>query len=389
MRGIVFLIIFFCLLITSCREKVDTDPPVILITSPVENTTFSSDDIINIKGEIRDDSQVKSVSISLIDQDMNVIIPPVSISSNSAKVLLDKDFYINGQVEETGSCFLKISASDGINVSNEYIMVTIMGIIRELESVYLFSGNGSTNVYILDSSSQPAYEFSLTHTFLDAAVSSENRQIYILSTDGLLKAINLPMNSSAWEKTNLNDFSANYKGSLDIFENLLFATYRSGYIYGFDETGTIRQSVTLSDQQYFPVSFNLHGDYLFSLLETDYPLPNLIGKYYYSTGYAMDHVEVDFDPEMVYPCDEDHVIIFGNKNNILKVCTLSVTNNLLYEISGFPAEQLWCSEYLDTDRILLGLGNNVCSYDLYGHYISTVIYGIKADIIRYESLHGL
>lgn len=100
------LAIFGMLTITSCG---DGESPVITITSPSDGDTFSTGDIIDLKGTVTDDVEVTEITVEVegLFAESQVGLP----EAGSAFTLDDIDFEITN-VTSSGSSKLWVRATD-------------------------------------------------------------------------------------------------------------------------------------------------------------------------------------------------------------------------------------------------------------------------------------
>ena len=68
---LVFMLMPF--LFQSCKDKVDAESPRVIISSPYENETFSTVDTLDVIVKITDNEQIKSLSISLLDENYKAL----------------------------------------------------------------------------------------------------------------------------------------------------------------------------------------------------------------------------------------------------------------------------------------------------------------------------
>ncbi len=383
------IITLIILAIFSCKKKDDTSFPVINILSPNSNQQYNFGDIINVSADIDDDKNIEFVTISLLDESQKSIGNSMNINPDIKEYSLSKQLTIDNTGIVTGAHYIQISASDGTNITKEFVKIYIQEQLLEQEGIYVFSNNNNIcKVYLLENNQSLQFEFNHTYSVLDAIVNSHTQQLSILSNSGNLTTYNISNYNIAWTEDNINDFQTSFNGSLKIYDNLTFVSYRTGHIKAFDDNGVVRQTAEISETQHYPTKFFKHYEHLIAALETNYTLSNKIEKIYYSTGVPINNYDIDFTVTAMFSYNNDKAIIWGNKNNVAKVCTLSVLNNVIYELPSMPQGKLYSVEQINTNTFLLCIDNDIYTFSVGSDVFTTYKTGERADIIKYNEFSG-
>ena len=132
----------------------------------------------------------------------------------------------------------------------------------------------------------------------------------------------------------------------------------------------------------------LDFDHLIVAMENDISLPNKIEKTLYTTGVPINNYEIDFIASEIFSYDTDKAIIWGNKNNVARVCTLSVLNNVVYELTNIPIGKLNAVEQINESTYILCIDNDLKIFSSYNDLFSDYKPGVRADVIKYDDFNG-
>ena len=158
--------------------------------------------------------------------------------------------------------------------------------------------------------------------------------------------------SVLWTKSYPHIISTPFEGRTEIIDNLLFAGFTEGNIYGYNKNGVVRQSASINSTNHSPGIFYKLDDYLYVADIPIQPVLPKIEKMNYASGIYMDEYEIDFDIVELSTYDQDHLLIWGNNNNEAKVCTLTTVSNVMYQINNFPQEKILAVEQIDNETWL-------------------------------------
>ncbi len=390
-KFISILIVFISFVFFHCKKEHDSIPPRIIISSPVNNQHFSVIDTIVIKGQVEDENIIETVSIVIVNDDMIPVMQKVSINVNSKKTGLNETYIINNIHLSSDYYYLQISAGDGNNITKSFIKLYLSSIPKERTGIFIISKqtDNSTQIFRLDTAGSLIYQFTFDDKFQDAAISSYFQQLYILGkNDGNMKAYNLPSNQVCWEVNNINNVLYTFKGRVGVIAQLIFVSFSSGSIKGFDNYGTVRQVADISNELFHPTIFYKHYDYLLVEAEPTDNQDNRIEKIYYSTGSPLHYHSVDFQVINFFSYDEDKVLIWSVKNEKAKVYTLSCSYNILDEIISLPDEKLHSVIQVEDKVFLAAMGNHIYKFKAETNSLSIFKENFYTNKLKYDELNN-
>jgi len=127
----------------SCKKNGDGIGPSISLIAPTEGLTISLPDTLQVIAEISDNISVKSVRLSIVDQE-NISAGPVAVFTYSQpQVALNVEFIIDDLDMETGAYQLQVAASDGENETKTYVPLNLIEVPRVVTGGMYSSGIGA------------------------------------------------------------------------------------------------------------------------------------------------------------------------------------------------------------------------------------------------------
>lgn len=116
------LIIIF---LHACKDTWDYSPPVIHVFQPQAGYSLNVPDTLLIKGEVQDDRIIRSVTVALLNQDKIPVAAPRYFYPESSYFKLNTSLIIADKTLKSGSYNLAVTASDGYQVKNSYVTLSV------------------------------------------------------------------------------------------------------------------------------------------------------------------------------------------------------------------------------------------------------------------------
>jgi len=393
MRSIhVFFIvgIIIAALVGSCKKK-DEQPPSININSPLSGQTFSALDTILVTGNVADNEEVTSVSINLLNEDQIPVCDDVSYKVNTNKYSIYSKFVINNIYLESGTYYLQIVANDKENTARSHLSLYVASIPKERLGLFVVSNNSEANydVHYIDNDGDEEMFVNVSSSFQDSEVNNYSQQLSVLSNEGFVSVYDVVYNEVVWEISGISNVLHPYIGRTAIIENYLWIGYGNGSLKAFDEEGNVRKSASMTDINYQPSVFIKHENYLIVESRPNNNNKNRIEKIGYVSGVALSYREIDMDISKIFSVDEEKVIMWGNEDNVVSACTLSVVYDIIYSVgNNLPQEELKSVIQIDQNTYLLGIGNSVYSFNLISGNASVYLDGVTPDQLYFDEMNS-
>lgn len=382
-----FLIVIILSFFSNCKKK-ENLAPEISINKPINNQQFSIGDTIHISGHVSDDVLVNSVSVSIVDAKSISISSSENYSINIESADFSYDFIpIISEALSSESYSLKVSAYDGDLYTRVYIpiILTEKPLIKSGYLVLYRKDNYSTYLGFYDNALNEINKKTINDISKTITIDyNENLVYYYGISSGNLIASNSDDLIEKWQVSGINNFQPDYSCNMKMINNLLFVSHQNARINAYDKFGNIRKSAQLSDLSYETGVFNVHNEFIVCFSSNNYQ--KRFECLNYVTGSPMSFKVIDFDALGIESYNNEKIVIFGNKNNIAKVCTLDVYQNIIYEITGFPQGKLQSIANISETETLLLIDSKVYLFNKTNVNISLFGTFANSQSISYDEI---
>ncbi|OFX25853.1 MAG: hypothetical protein A2033_03125 [Bacteroidetes bacterium GWA2_31_9] len=384
-----FLIVIILIYFSSCKKKENASPEI-SVSKPINNQIFMIGDTIHISGHVSDDVLVNSVSVSIVDAKSISISSSENYSINNESADFSYDFIpIISEALSSESYSLKVSAYDGDLYTRVYIPIILSEkpLIKSGYLVLYRKNDYSTYLGFNDNALNEINKKTINDISKTITIDyNENLFYYYGISSGNLIALNSDDLIEKWQVSGINNFQPDYLSNMKVTNNLLFVSHQNARINAYDKFGNIRKSAQLNDLSYETGVFNVHNEFIVCFSSNNYQ--KRIECLNYETGSPMSYKVIDFDAVGIENYNNEKIVIFGNKNNITKACTLDVYQNIIYEITNFPQGKLQAVANISETETLLLIDSKVYLFNKTNVNIS--LFGIFANSqsISYDEISG-
>lgn len=392
---------FYCLIpavtaflfLSSCGKDKDTVPPRVTISSPANGASYNIYDLISVKAEVSDESDIDFISIRLVDGNLQPVMPPETIKPDGREYSVNHTYELYDIHVETGTYYLRVRASDGSNEMEDYAKVNITGIPLARTGVMLVSTPNANAVAVdLLNNNYSLSPFLFVNTsYGGSSVSSYYQYVNVCSNavSGSLKSYKISNKAVQWS---VSSSPGNFE-DMRMTGELSYACFRNGTVRGYDEVGSIRFDA-VSATGYYPARAWMHHDEVFvQEEEIGGPLRNL-RVYYKGSGTDSDKgiLNLPFTVVEAVPMDEDRLFLFGNDGNGQGNIYLLGTNGSPYFYNtpyfSFPAGTIYDAVAVNNDIYLIAHTNGIYLYRY--SFNSLTAFGTfpGAQALAYDHLHN-
>lgn len=405
LKTYVCILVIICFLI-SCKKGKDRQPPVITISSPLENQPYYIHEEVVIKGSVTDESVITSATVTLLNELGNPVMQAILIPVSGSTAEINLPYTLNDVHLESGRYQLCVFASDGKNDNYAYRWIYIHGIPRVLKKIMVTTSTSTqTNLSVIDSTSAiliPYQSFSGDH-LASAANSYSQKFFHCGQRTGHFIGLDLS-NSAVFQDIPVSSSPpAPYFTGFCFTGNNSYVGFYNEQIKGYDHTGSIIYNAKLPTG-YYPLQLSMNNGQLVS--EEKHKITGdkkLVC--YYVTGVARQSVNLTQDVSSLCEKDQTQVFLFGNKAGQGMIQLYDRINNNLWEPYPYPLAtgSIGCAWKLDPDTYLIAHSNGTIykymystssvtpflqgytAHQLVKDEISNILYVIeKNDIHRFE-----
>lgn len=364
-------IIPFCLLLSmlmiisiSCNKQKDEEAPVIVFSSPQTNSEYDIYDTITVKATVTDNEKVEYISISLTDQENNLLFSQEAYYEEKTIVTAEMSLIIDNNQLESGTYYIRIIASDGVNIMDNFREIRINELYPEMKYPLIItadpSGKCSVRAFKNESWSLiQSFDDTIEHSDLSSAFSL----LYISGPEGAgLKAIDLTDYKTKWQALNQQHVSGKWFTGIDFQYPYVFISTVDGNIRALDKAGTVMQ-LKICNSGTYAGFVQSAANKVYSA--TTLPFPE---TYYISAYYSGNSV-----PSVTTPIPEKPVALKYLSDNKILICTLKDEKSTLWIFNSVNStisklrtidEELTDLTLISPEVVLLATRQHVYSYDI-------------------------
>lgn len=170
-------------LLLGCRKESDSKPPVIVISSPSEGDTFYYLNTIIVHAEISDDSRLDKIIVEVTNSANTRFLESYAINPEDRTQTVHWTTALDDLYLESGTYFIKITASDGENESIEFQEIQLIGAPRILERVCIIRADGATTAVDTLQGNVPVAWFNDPSNYAFGGIDSRTNHLVMCGTD--------------------------------------------------------------------------------------------------------------------------------------------------------------------------------------------------------------
>ena len=372
---------------SSCKNDTDNQIPVIEITSPFEGQEYFVPDSIHVLASISDDNTLKSIQVGLVNNQFVSVIPSVYLFPESTNYELEIELPITGTDIETGNYYVYIRAEDENNFKNKYQSIHITGVPKVLEKIIVLTYKDATKIGVsaIDANNNVAPLFEITGDYASSETDSKNRLLYIAGHSTFdIQTYDLDTKEMEWHRDAFPPLPV-HENNCFYFDENLYASYASYYIYGFRYNGSMLFNTTIEESK-LPSRIMKFQDFLLADLQSKTGGFCYIATYYASTGAEKQRIQTNYKVVDFHDAGENKVLVIGNENDEGVVWLFDPylnTQIFLKNVSG----KILCSVKLANDDYLIGTVNSVFLFTTNLQTLEEILPGTVVNVLRYEPVN--
>ena len=370
----------------SCEKK-DEMAPKVIINQPAGGV-FVVMDTIRISANVSDNEKITTVSVHLFDENNRRVVPSNTYFPNSRNYNLDALFIIDNLYLESGKYYLIVEAKDEYNSKKAYVSIQVGALERVLNSILVVEKQTSETKLFSIISHQKNLIRTFPYPYQDFLFNPYSSQYQFLTEEGILYAFSQknPKEEPLWAVTDLKDPTRPYFGTLMYFNNSTKVSSYKGEIRSYNASGKLINTASSNDNTGHIRQYYYDYNKIMLIKEPFMQGNDKIERLNQATGASLIAYDILFSPEKLLFVNEDLAVVFGNKNNIAKACSLSTVYNVVNYFGNFGEKKLGdafkYSEYI----YLISLDNKIIEYDLANGYQRILVSTNSNVQFYYEAL---
>lgn len=385
---LIWILGLLLMLFTSCEKDItDEDTPSVSIVSPTHGHFFSIGDTIYIQGNVSDNNSVKSISISLNDENNISTGNSIGVNVNTENYVLNEKLVLDDEQMESGVYNLAITASDGTNSTTKFIELNINEYPRRRNGFILFGNNGSsTNIVKLDSLNNASTLYNVNGDFLNGVVNAINQEVISCGNlSGNLTAYNLLTGMPSWNVNNNVAGSAHFTG-MATHQNYTYVGYYNQNIQSYLKSGIPSFSAQALTDFYAEQLYVHNSDLLITEQKHKTTTEIRLVAYYLATGIEKQNVIINEDVVDLYSVSANEIVVFSNNSGNGEIQIFDINQNSVWQPFTLNAGLIEdCTEISLGKYIIIQNGDLILIN--YNNFTKTIfLAGINAEKVKYDNL---
>lgn len=314
LKGLMYALLCALIMLSCRKENRDTTPPIINLSSPTAGHIFYYQNTIPVSALVRDDTHLESVSVEITSTYNARVYAPHEFSPTHKDLQVDVSISHDDLYLPSGTYHIKITASDGENISYAFQEIQLIEAPRTLDRIFMVRpGAGTAEIDSLDGSTlMPWLNFNGNYTF--GGIDSRNN-LLVASSDDANELVSftypdLELVPSAIPNIQ-NELTAFYH---DNNQHQFIWGNNIGQVFTTDQTGSrLFSFVNASGRIKCITTTNLH---IIVISESSSGNANYIDVYPRSIGIPSLTLQVNWEITGAIPLQSDwHLITLGGNNN--------------------------------------------------------------------------
>jgi len=383
------------LLAVGCRKDGDTEPPRITFTAPVPNQVVTVPDTVVVQVTVTDNARIEQVTVSLLDAQGMPVTASVTVEPGGTSATVLVELPLTSDLVVSGTHEVKVVASDGEGRGTASRFIEVNGRPRRTRAIHVVGANGSgpVQVYRIDSTGQltPSPVATLAHDIAPSAISSKARRLYVGGgVTGPLTALFPDDGTITAEVASQNTLPIPFHTALHAgVSGRLFAATNDGVLrrYGTDLNGTGYSAQALNEHR---VTGILEMDNAVVTTQSRYVSPggHRVVRYSATAGVEQGAWPLDLVPVALHARDQDHVLVFGNRNGQGVIEDRNIVDGGAWEPRTFT-EPLLAVARIDANTYVVSLAGSLQRFIYTNATALTLASGTAYAVLAYDEENGV
>lgn len=367
------LVAVFSICWSACEDIADdTKNPDIVFMSPKENDNYKVSDTIQVDAQITDNKNIDWLRITLVNSHQQPVSSSINIENiNQKKYNLSQKYPVDNLQLSSGTYYLQVEASDGVNTKNGQQRLNITELDKKLQYFLVITNSNPKEVSVstLDTTyTNKQFVFSEPTDYLDSRFTSMNQQL-IISGEIIYntKAFDLKTFNQEWSIPATGNPPTPYFTVMGDNDKLLAMGYYEGFIGLFDQSGHQAMNIDCNSGL-FPYALCLSDEYLIAAEHRLNSGNDYVSQYYIETGGLLRQKFIDGDIVNVHireggSFEDEVVIVIGNWMGRGRIWHYDLGDNNVWNASSLYAEKIYTSCKVSDQYYLAGTGKDIRQHD--------------------------
>ena len=360
-----FMLLSILVILISCSADENNGPaPLITISEPLENSSYSFLDTVFVKAFISHDKSISYIKVSILNNDATPVLPVQLFYPETNEYYLKTALIFDNLLTESGHYTIQVKAESGGEVSNEWARINYTSAPKVLEYVVVVTKGASNSFHVFDVGDDNLVleRFSFSGDYAGSAISSRNQLFFTMgSVFNDLSAWELSTKKLRWSVPAVVNPPIPYFTGIYSDDNEVFVSTREAFIYGYDETGlnTFRSEKFTNG---IFTSFIRHKNWLTAIFKPyNSPLKELV-VLNYPGGTVFQSLQFDGEVAAIADYGNLGLLVFINKDSDAVVYHYQFDSNTLVKLKEFPQGIIYSLYMSDFQNAYIAFADGVYWY---------------------------
>jgi len=371
--SILIFSLLIILLLQACKDKDEEETrPKVQILSPPAFSIYNVGETIRVKASIYHDKPVKSVEVSLVNDNNIPMSTPVGLVPNQPTFEFEVNLVIDNLGLASGSYFVMVKASDEINSTRSFQPVAVTGIETELRRILVITRLNAlkSNISLIDSVYNVTQILGISKEYVGSAVNSKNQQLYYITPDpSLLMTFDLKDTILDWE------YSAQspYPIFEDVYfeDDMVYLASQNGNIMGLNHLGENKFGTVVHNDR-VPQKIYKHNNLVICDQRTRSNFYRYFTLFFSATGAFANQHRTDLEVVEFFSRNDQEIIAFGNEAEQARVLIYTIDENNSSEPAIMPTGKVINAVQINENEVLLAMDYGILLYNIinFQHFLA-------------------
>ena len=367
------------LVISGCDSKVDFGYPEINVIQPFPGKIYQNGDTIKFLAKFSDNNQLTNIELLLVDLDNKPMLPVVSITPGHNPYIFEGDYIINDPMLPNGSYYFRFQASNGGNVTNQFVAIQIHGLEREMlyPIVVTHPETDIWNAYRLTKDNNWLKYYSHTGDYKGCAINSAESQFYICGNSiSNLSSVRLPDGALQWNVIPVYYQSHNWFGGIEFSYPNLYVSCAEGNIRGYNKTGNeIYKSETFPNAE--PSLLVATKNFIVGAFADAFSSDRFLVAFHNPGGKMFSSKFYDGEVIGLLQTTGEKILVFTNSDGQGLISQYNATDNSLSVLHPFYTGIFIDAAKMDSDNYIISSSSGIYHYRLSNNSFTPLLPEIK------------
>ncbi len=375
----------------SCKKEDNGIYPEVDIKKPTENQVFNVFDSVHIVASILHQKQLKNVSVAILRESMVPALQRFHFTPTGHSFELDTYIFLDDIELKTGTYYVNVRASDGINHTNAFKKIAIYEAPKTLEGAIIICKNTSHHIRLVkvDETLTPKTLLDIQTDFGYAGYEPISKRLLISGKyQSTLFCYDREKEEIIWQAQVPGAPPASYFQHLIMHNKTAYIALRNQAIIAYNTNGTLVYNLPTQNNMY-PQHLLIKDNFLITSQASLSLIDTYIVIYYLSSNAFAQQLKTNLTPVALFSKDAGNFFFFANNlSGYARMLIYEIQSNNVWQPYALPQQKLKDALQIDSKTYLLAFENSVHRYTYQPNGMTLFVDNIKAVSMAYDQVNN-